>query len=207
MSLRDQLLAKGLASKKQARKIERELKAKRRAEQGSRRRQRELERQRIERAEAERQAAEEARRAERAERAERQAIAERALRIRNVLLGNRLRPGQGQRFWHRSPDGTHLSELQVSSGMAYKLRCGEVAIAQLDHRGWSEAVLIPTAAAEKLRKLAPELILFSVEDTSGLSAPELAFHQRDWPTELGPHRATEADLARLRQQLGRGPRP
>lgn len=202
MSLRDQLLAKGLASKKQARKAARELKAKRRAEQGSRRSKRELQQASEQAAREAEQAEQDRRRAARAAQTEAQRVAERALRIRNILIGNRMRPGQGHRFWHRSPDGRYLSELQVSSGMAYKLRCGEVAIARFDHQGWSEAVLIPAAAAAKLRELAPELILFSVEDTTGLSAPELALHQRDWPTELGPHRATEADLARLRATAG-----
>ena len=197
-SLRDQLVAKGLTSKKRARKASRELKAQRKAEQGSRKKKRE--------AEAEAAAAEaaeaEAERTERlAQRKAREATrdaAEHALRVRNLLAGNRVRPGSGHRFWHRSLDGRHLQEMQVSSGMAYQLRCGEVALAHFDHGTWSETVLLPKRAALKLHALAPQLLLFFVEDATGLSAPDLAFHQRTWDPEFGPRRATAADLERFR---------
>ena len=198
MSLRDQLVAKGLVSKKRAAKLERQLKHERRAQQGSRKKKRQIDaeaeasrREAAERESAERLAA------RRAREAARQA-AEHTLRIRNLLVGNRLRPGRGHRFWHRSVDGRHLAEADVSSGVAFQLRCGEVALAHLDHSRWSEVICIPRAAALKLKDLAPDRLLFFVDDPSGISAPDLAFRRRDWDTELGPHRATDADLERFR---------
>lgn len=188
MSLRDQLLAKGLVSKKRARQLDREQKRERRTDQGSREKQAKLEREERERAEAE-AAAEKARRIR--ERKEREAVkeaAERALRVRNLLAGNRLRPGKGQRFWHRSADGTRIEEIEVSSGLAFQLRCGEVALASFSHGTWHEVIPIPARAAEKLEALAPELILFWVKDAAGLSDPALRFHSRDWAPDLRAHR-------------------
>ena len=198
MSLRDQLLAKGVVSKKRARQLDREAKKDRKADQGSRDKQRALERE----ARARAQAAAEAERARRlAERKEREALreaAERDLQIRNLIAGNRLRPGRGQRFWHRSADGTRLVETQVSSGMAFQLRCGEVALAVLHHGTFTEIVPIPARAADKLFALAPDRIVFWVRDPTGLSDPALGFHQPDPDPSLRARRATEADLARFR---------
>ncbi len=188
MSLRDQLLAKGLVSKKRAREIDRQARDERKAEQGARKRLKDLEREARERGEAEARAEHERRLAERREREASREVAERALRVRNLLAGNRLRPGRGQRFWHRSPDGLRLQEIEVSSGMAYQLRAGEVALAAFDHGTWSEVLPIPARAAEKLEALAPELILFWVKDTSGLSDPALRFHARDWAPDLRARR-------------------
>ncbi|MBX2801617.1 MAG: DUF2058 domain-containing protein [Myxococcales bacterium] len=202
MSLRDQLLAKGLVSKKRARKAARELREARKAEQGSRRRQSELAREAEAQRQAEAEAEAERRRQElQARRAEREAL-EHRLRVRNLILGNRLPAGRGHRFFHRVPDSAAVSELQVSSGIAMALRNGDAALVQHDHGTWLEVVVVRRRAAEALQQLAPERIVLFVPDAAGASAPDLAFHQRDWPTELGPHRATDDDLERHRASVG-----
>ncbi|MEN0060931.1 MAG: DUF2058 family protein [Myxococcota bacterium] len=196
-SLRDQLLAKGLVDKKRKRKLDRELKAERKQQQGSRKRKKEQER---EAAEAERQRREADQAARMAERLRQQAKAEvvqRRLRARNLILGNRVNPGRGQRFFFVKPD-RHIGEVDVSSGVAFQLRCGEAALAQLEDGHLNEVFVIKRKAAQLLSEIAPEHVRFFVADPDGLSAPDLAFHKRDWPVELGPHKATAADLDRFR---------
>lgn len=189
MSLRDQLLAKGLVSKKDAQRAGRELKEERRHAQGSRKAKSEVARE-------ERQA-----RAEEAERSRAEIVARRqeqeaqriALelprRVRDLIRGNRLRPGKGQAFFHRGPDGRHLVRTEVSSGTAYRLRCGELALAWLQ-RGADdgEVVVIERSAADKLLELDATRVLFLVTDTTGISDPSEAFAQRTWEPDLRPHR-------------------
>lgn len=202
MSLRDQLLAKGLVSKKKAKQTDRALKSERRAAQGARKKKRELQREAEAARALEAEAAEQARRALAEAQRDRQAEVERPLRVRNLLLGNRMPLGRGQRFWHRTPHGTTIAETQVSSGLAQRLRSGDVALAWLaEHTGRSDAtqgtvVAVPRRAAEAIRELQPEVVLFLVDDREGLAAPELGFHQRTWEPDLRARRATSADLRR-----------
>src|SRR5690606_9409776 len=137
-SLRDQLLAKGLVSKKDAQRVGRELKHERKKDQASRKSKAELEaEERAARAaEAERARAELA--ARRRESEAKRVAEERPRRARDLVAGNRVRPGRGQPFFHRLPDGRHLGRIEVSSGTAYRLRCGELALAWLDRGAFSE---------------------------------------------------------------------
>lgn len=189
MSLRDQLLAKGLVSKKDAQRVGRELKEERRQAQGQRRSKSELE------------AEERAARAEEAERARAEVLARRqeqearriALelprRVRDLVRGNRIRPGRGQAFFHRGPDGVHLARTEVSSGTAYRLRCGELALAWLrPSSGDGEVVVIPRVTAERLLEIDPGAVLFLVSDTAGISDPAEAFAPRTWEPDLRAHR-------------------
>jgi len=203
VSLRDQLLKKGLVSGKRARKLDRDEKRVRKAEQGARRRKNVLDREQqlaAERAEA---VALEARRAARAA----QRIAEqqltRTLKLRN-LLARGVRPGRGKRFFHRSHDGTRVVSVPVSSGVAFQLRCGQAAIAwSPEAPGGARYVVLPRRAAAELDALAPALLVFFVRDATGISDADLAFHDRTWESEIGPHRATADDLERLRETRGR----
>ncbi len=195
--MRDQLLQKGLVDKKRKRRIERELKSERKQSQGSRKTKRELEAEAEAAARAEREAALAARAAERErQRAEAEAV-QRRLRARNLVLGNRVAPGRGQRFFYARGDG-RIGELDVSSGVAFQLRCGELALAELDDPSLGGVYVVRAKAARRLQEVAPEQVRFLVSDPEGISAPELAFHHRDWPVELGPHKATPEDLARFR---------
>lgn len=198
MSLRDALLAKGLVSKKDAKRVERELAEQRRAEQGQQRRKHELQAEEEARRQAEEQARQQAL-VERRRLAEAQRVdAERRLQVLQLLTGNRQRPGTGQAFWHRSADGRRLVRTTVSSGTAFQLRCGELAIAALDRGLGPEYVVIPKRTALRLEGLAPEVLVFFVSDPSGLSDPALRFAEPLGEPSLRPHRATEADLRRLR---------
>lgn len=197
MSLRDALVAIGLVKKKDVARANRELNEERRAEQGGRRPQAEIDRElAAQRAEAE--AAEQAARLrERDEREARKADVERRLRIENVLRANAIRPGKGQPFWHRAHASPQVLRLEVSSGVAWQLRSGEAGIAASVRADLVDYVVLPKKAIHKLRELAPELVVFFVDDTAGISAPELHFHTREWETDLAPHRATGDDITRL----------
>lgn len=195
MSLRDQLVAKGLASKKDARRVERELKDQRRAEQGSRQAKSATEAEQRARAKAEAEARHAEKLAERRAIEARREAAERALRVKNLLDGNRLRPGSGQPFWHRSLDGRHLLRMDVSSGTAWQLRSGEAAIAGIERHGnHVEYVVVPRKTALVLREFAPEHLVFHNDDTEGLSAPDLDFLRRQWEPSLAARRARAEDL-------------
>lgn len=198
MSLRDALLAKGVVNKKDVARVNRELKDERRAEQGSRRGHSETEREEAQRLEAEREAAAAERKRERDEREARRVALELRLRIDNVVRTNAVRPGSGQPFWHKTFGGTRIARLEVSSGIAYQLRCGEAGIAAhtppAAGEGEMDYVVLPKKAIHKLRALAPERVVFFVEDTNGISEPDCRFLTRVWETDLVPHRATDADL-------------
>ena len=196
-SLRDQLLKKGLVDKKRKRRIERELREERKQTQGARLSKRELETE----AEQAEQAHRESVAAERAERRqvqrEKAEAMQRRLRARNLVLGNRVASGRGQRFFYPKTDG-RIGEIEVSSGIAFQLRCGEAALAELEDGPIEQVFVVRRRAALALREIAPHCVRFFVTEPEGLDAPDLAFHRRDWPVELGPHKATAADLQRFK---------
>lgn len=197
MSLRDQLLAKGLVSGKRARRIDQEEKRERKQEKGNKKRRRELEREARAREEAENAAREAARREARAEYAAQKERMERALQVRNLILGNRI-PSRGSvPFHHKDLDGRRLLRLDVSSGVAHQLRCGEAAVVA-DHAGPElRYVVVGRRAAERIVELAPRLVVFWAREAEGLRQPDLAFLQRDWEPSLRPRRATPEDLRRF----------
>jgi uncharacterized protein YaiL (DUF2058 family) len=197
VSLRDQLVSKGLASKKDAQRINRELKSERRIEQAQRKSKAELEAEEAaKRAEEEQQQLAQ-RQAERSAREEVRSATERTLRVRSLISDNKLRPGSGQPFWHKGLDGQQLLRMEVSSGIAYQLRCGQAGIAALQRQGWLDYVVIPAATVHRVRELAPEQVVFFVDDVAGISEPENRFLERKWDTSLEPHRAREGDIVRF----------
>jgi uncharacterized protein YaiL (DUF2058 family) len=197
VSLRDLFASVGLVSKKDVQRVNRELEKERRVEQGTKRPQAELDREAAEREAAERAALEAAQRAERDEREARREAVERELRVKNLLTANTIRPGSGQPFWHKGYQSKEILRMEVSSGVAYQLRCGEASIAAAAKPGWVDYVILPRKAAQKLLELAPELVVFHVEDTAGISEPDNKFHSRGWETDLTPRRATQDDLRRM----------
>lgn len=198
MSLRDQLIAKGLVSSKRAKQLDREQREERRKQKGSRPSQRELEALAAERERAEREAREAERRRARAEYAEQRARMERALQVRNTILGNRLHGAGPIPFHHRDLDGRRIRRLHVSERTAHALRAGEVAIVAHHDGREVEYVLVPRRAAEKLDALAPHLVVFWVRDLTGIGDPDHAFAERAWEPSLRSRRATPADLERFR---------
>ena len=188
MSLREQLLAKGLVSKKQARRAERELKQARKKKQGRRRKKAAVRAEQEAEEAAARRASLEARRARKLEREEAKAQVERALRVRNLVWGNRVQAGGKQPFWHRSLDGRRLLRMEVSRRAAEQLRRGELAIAAFDHGTRLEYVVLRGDAARKLRELGSGVVVFLVDDVKGILDPENDFLRRTWETDLRPHR-------------------
>ncbi len=196
MSLRDQLLAKGLASKKDVQRVERQLKHERREAQGSRRSQSEVEAERQAAARAEAEAKAEALRQQRRQAEAHRLAVERELRARDLVAANQVRRGAGQPWWYRRADGT-IGRTEVSSGVAHQLRCGELALAELARASGTEVVALRREAALRLLDVAPERLLVFVRDTAGISDPSERFLERSEPS-LRPRRATPADLEGLR---------
>lgn len=189
VSLRDQLVAKGLASKKDKRRVDRSKKRERKKKQGSRTRKAAERREAARAAEAER----EIRLRERAlarklREAEREAI-ERTYRIRMIITGNTLRTRGKVVYWHRALEGPSIPSIRVSERAAHKLRCGEAAIAGLRVGEEVEYRVISARAAVKLEELgAADNIVAWVRDTTGISDPSEAFLAPDWDISLVPHR-------------------
>jgi len=193
MSLRDQLLAKGLVTKKQARKADQDARTRRKNKKGQKRKRG------IEVAEARAVralAAEEALRTKllsrRARESERERM-ERALQIRNTILGNRIAAAGQQRFHHRSGDGKRIARVHTSAAMVERLRRGDAAIVASD----GNYVIIARRGAEKLQDLAPQLLVFWQPCTKTLSRPDQKPHARNWEPELAARRATPEDIARF----------
>lgn len=189
MSLRDALVAKGLVSKKDARRVNQEAQADRRQAQGARRAKHDVA---AEAAEAQRAAEAEAVR-ERAEARKRREAAreeaERQITIRNLIRSNQIRSRGKYRFFHRAMDGVHVPKLEVSDRVAWALRCGECAIVAILDGPEATYGVVNARAAHRLREIAPERVVHFVEDTTGLSDPAEAFYLPEWEISLVPRRA------------------
>ena len=195
MSLRDQLLAKGLVSKKRAKHIDRELKKDRKKKQSRRKKKKQAEREQQAAEEARLEAEKERRSAARRAAAEARELQETITRIRSLILGNRIRSRGRVPYWHRARrDGTELRRLEVHERVAWKLRAGELAIAALP-RGLGEEPdyhVINAGAARELLEVAPDTIVTFVTDTAGISAPDERFLEPEWEISLRPHRVRDA---------------
>lgn len=192
MSLRDALLAKGVVSKKDADRVSRELREERKAEQGNRARKSHEERAAAEAAKAEQEARRlaliEARAAEAAVREAR----EHALRVKQIVLSNRLAGRGPVPFHYRVGDTPRVGRLMVHEAVARDLRNGEAAIAgfRTADGGWEHHV-VARRAAEKLSVVEPLSLAHWVSDARHLSDPSEALLQRAWDTSLRPHRVRE----------------
>jgi uncharacterized protein YaiL (DUF2058 family) len=200
MSLRDQLLAKGLVSKKDADRVNRELREQRKAAQGSREAKAEQERAEKQRAEAEAAAKRAAHEAARKAHAEAQAAHEAVYRVRQIVLGNRMAARGPVPFHHRVHDGARIGRLQVKEELARDLRNGDAAIASLTKEaGGFDYVVVTRRAAEKLAELAPERLLHWSRDAGHLGDPSESLLLRTWESQLGPHRVRDEAELRARQ--------
>lgn len=192
MSLRDQLLKAGLATKKDVAKVNRELKQERRQEQAHQKPKAELRREAEEAARAEAEAIKARARARR-ERDEARAAAERALQIRQIARSHALR-GRGNLAYHvLARDGRTVARLLVSERVAFMLRCGEVGVVELPaepgrDQGVGELIVVSRRAAVRLREIDPDVVRLLVDDTRGISAPDEAFLVPEWDISLRPRR-------------------
>lgn len=196
MSLRDQLLQKGLASKKDVRRVEQDLERERRALEGNQRRKSLIEAEQAEKVAREAAAATAARRAARTAYEAAREQSERALQIRNLVASNAVRIGGPVRFFHRLPGSGRIGAVQIGLPLANQLRSGELAIAALPDASGFEVRVVRRAAAERLAELAPHLVVFWNRDPTGILAPDQQLLERTWESALGPHRATELDRRR-----------
>ena len=192
MSLRDQLVAKGFASKKKAKQVDRELKNQRKQKQGKRRKKKVVQAEQHA-AEADARAREHAaRRKRRIAREEAKEQMERALRIRNLILGNRMRVGGKQPFWHHSLCRRFLFRRKLAPRVAEQLRAGQLAIVAHDLGTRVAYEVVPEATAALLSELAPQLVVFRVTADGRAGEAQFGFLHRDWETDLRPHRRRAA---------------
>lgn len=203
MSLRDQLLKKGLVDKKRARNVERELKRERKQKQSQRQKKREVEAARAQEEQARQDAVVAVRQQARAAaRAARDAV-ERESRLRHIALSNRIRSRGRVPFHHRATDGRRIHRLEVGERVAWKLRAGEAAIVALRYgEREPEYVVVHAGAAKALQEIDASVVVHLVTDTQGISAPDEAFLEPEWEISLRPRKATEEDVSALRAAGG-----
>lgn len=189
MSLRDQLVAKGLVSDKRKRDVERQLKRDRKHKQANKRKLRE------ERAEAEaREAAAEAARREQAIRDREAAAAARSAhehtyRVRQIIEANRMGRGGRTRFFHRIGGTGRIGRMQLPESLVRDLCMGRAAIAGfMDDTGRPVAHVVPRKAAEKLAEVEPSAIWHWVRDGGSLDDPAEAPLRVSWEPSIRPHR-------------------
>ena len=198
MSLRDQLVAKGLASKKDRRRVDRELKQKRKKKQGSRKRARQVEREREAQRKAELDERMARRGAVRRAAAAARGVHERRNRVFQIIRTNEIRSRGPIRFHHRTLDGRWLRCLQISERVAVKLRAGEAAIVAFDHGKRVEYSVISGRAAQELAEIESSWVVFHVQ-APGPIEPSEGFWQPEWDISLAPHRARPDEVGRLRR--------
>lgn len=198
MSLRDQLIKKGLVDAKRARKLDRQAKEERKSKQGQRDKKRLAEaRAREAREAAERAAVEERARARKQAELERER-AELPARVRQKILANQIRSRGPVPFFVRGPQPERVARLSVDPRVAWKLRAGEAAVAVLRGADTApELVVISADAARDLREIDPETVRFFVTDVEGIGAPDLAFGAPVDDPDLRARRATPDDIAAL----------
>ncbi len=191
MSLRDQLLAKGLVSKKRAKQIDRELKSARKQKQSSRKKKKVLEREARALEDEQRAAVSEQRRRSRQAARAANEEAQRITQIRSLILSNRVSGRGPVPYFHRTVQQGRLAKMQVSPQIAWKLRAGEAAIVALRRGQLGEDVeyfVVHAPAARKLLELSPGHVMTFVQDTTGISGPDERFLEKDWEPSLVPHR-------------------
>lgn len=192
MSLRDQLMAKGLVSEKRAKQIARELKDERKSDQaqrdGKRTREAEEARAREEAAAAALAARLEARRVAQAEIEARESVQ----RVRQIVQANRVGAKGPIPFHHRRVDGPSIGLLWLSEHAARDLRAGRLGIAgYVRDDGHADHAVVTERAAHKLAEVAPGALVHWVTDAEHFSDPSQSLMRREWETSLRPHRVRE----------------
>jgi uncharacterized protein YaiL (DUF2058 family) len=199
MSLRDQLLAKGLVSRKDVRRVEQELRSDRKQTQGARRGAAEVAAEERAAQVAAEQAERDRRLRERKDRELAREIEENRLRLRQMIRSNAIRSRGPFRYFHRTLDtstsppqvSANLGRMDVSERVAFKLRCGEVGIAAFAEEGRPvEYVVVSARALGRIEEFAPWSVVTLTRDTSGISDASEALWKPEWEISLQPHRLT-----------------
>lgn len=200
MSLRDQLVAKGLASKKDKRKANQDLRQRRKKKQGARRKQKAVRAEVEARKEQEQQEIMARRAAARRDQEHIRAHLERKQRVYSLIRDNEVRSRGRIRFHFPDLERRYVKVVEVSQSVAISLRKGQAAIVAFDHGGRVEYRIVSAVAAVKLQDIAPEVVLFHVRDTSGLPDPSEEFWQPGEAIDLRPHRARPGEIRMWRER-------
>jgi uncharacterized protein YaiL (DUF2058 family) len=161
VSLRDQLLKAGVATRDQVRAAERRLKEERRQQQAQRISRRDEDLRQQEEAQRLQQARLDERRRARAERQELEEALARRLRANQIVGHHALRFGPGvQPFWHPSPASPALHRLDLPRKLALELRAGRAAVVWEDATGEPTFHVVLRPVAERLLSVLPERLLF-----------------------------------------------
>lgn len=188
MSLRDQLLSKGLATKKQARKNNRDARRDRKQRQGRR------DKSSVERAEQAAQAkhskeeAKEQKASQRRAREEETSAKEQGERVRQMIEANKITAPGRTSFYHRRLNSGSIRRMELSPKICWMLRCGEAGVAGYKVGDREVYQVVPKKAALRIRTLSEATLVFLVEDTNGISEPDEAFLVKKWDASLQPHR-------------------
>lgn len=190
VSLRDQLVSKGLASKKQARHAERELKKARKQSQSKKVRKGEQDLARREEAEREAQARREQSERDRRAAEEARLAHEHGYRTRQIIEAHRMGGRGPVRFYVRAGQTRRLLRMSLPEAMVRDLRMGRAAVAgYFDERGSPVLRVVGPRAVAKLTEVAPEALWHLVRDGGALDDPsEGVWSCRDWDPSLRPHR-------------------
>jgi uncharacterized protein YaiL (DUF2058 family) len=201
MSLKDALLAKGLVTKKDARRANQEIRKQRKQARGKQRKknlvQAEAEDERSRAREEALRVRGDARRKRETEHAQR----ELGPRIKQVILSNRIAARGSLVFHHRAWKTSQILRLCVSEGVARQLRVGDAGIVALDEATY---VVVGKSALEKLEALDASRIAFWVDSPGGEADPAEALCTRpdeeSRTPDFRPRRASAVDIERLRRR-------
>lgn len=155
-SLRDQLLKKGITTKKQAKAAERESRDRQAAERKKRKQGEAAETVDavvVAAASARREKAARDRALNRQREAER-AAKERAAQVRDLIASHRIQHAEGS-VTHSFADGKRVRSIQVTEEIHRKIAHGALGIASLDGKYW----VVPGAVAEKILDRSPEAVV------------------------------------------------
>lgn len=172
-SLRDKLVEAGLASKKDARKVNRELKRKRKRAQGRAEKKKAAQARRRERQRRERAAREEAMIEESLARKREARQQARKQQVDQILRQHAIRFGAGRiRFWHRKPGQKAIGRLDIPERLARDLVAGRAGIGLvLGSLGQPDYVVVPSEVIGRVRGILPERVVFFNDPPADPDAP------------------------------------
>ena len=189
MSLRDQLLATGIANKKNTRRVAAQERKERTRRKGTEKKRGEVEREaRVAAEQAERDRALAVR-----EQAAKTRVALQALEVQHELhmLVETHRVGRRGRvpFHHKALDGVHLRKIWIDEATARRLRGGQLAIGgYLRRDGTARYAIITANAASALTERRPQMVVFWDRTELDATDPSLAAGTVVGEPSLRPHR-------------------
>ena len=106
--------------------------------------------------------------------------------MRQILAHHRLNTKGRVAYYHTSSKKGVVCRLWVNEATAFRLRNGGLAIvADRERDGYA---IVSAEIAQRLNSIADGLVVWHVQDTQGLSAPDLAVCAHDGEVRLRAHR-------------------